>query len=118
MLANKYVAEVAPWTLAKRRKQGQGTPAGDEAEQRLATVLYNLVETLRLVALYLTPILPATSAGILKQLGPGADVPVSAATPALWSDATLAWGGFRAGSRVQPGTVLFPKLETPASERA
>ncbi|HEX6819822.1 MAG TPA: methionine--tRNA ligase, partial [Ktedonobacterales bacterium] len=114
-LANKYVVEVEPWALAKRRKQGQGTPEGEEAERRLATVLYNLVETLRLVALYLTPFLPSTSAGILQQIGPGADVSLVPASPAVWSDDTLQWGGFRPGTHVQPGGVLFPKVEVTAA---
>ncbi len=103
--ANKYVAAVEPWTLAKRRKTD--TADGDtQAEGRLATVLYNLVESLRLVAVYLTPFLPATSQGIASQLG------VSLAAPAVWSEQTLRWGGYVAGTRVQPGGVLFPKLET------
>jgi methionyl-tRNA synthetase len=104
-LANKYVAEVEPWTLAKRRKaEGDG-----EAEWRLASVLYNLVETLRLVAHYLVPFLPSNSEAITAQLG------ARLAAPAVWTEPTLRWGGYPAGTRVQPGGVLFPKLETPAA---
>jgi methionyl-tRNA synthetase len=107
--ANKYVAEVEPWTLAKRRKaEGDG-----EAERRLASVLYNLVETLRLVTHYLAPFLPSTSAAIVAQLGTPTDA--SRAAPAIWTEQTLRWGGYPAGTHVQPGGVLFPKLETPAA---
>jgi methionyl-tRNA synthetase len=104
-LANKYVAEVEPWVLAKRRK----TESDGAAERRLSTALYNLVETLRLVALHLAPFLPSTSQSIATQLG------APFATPAVWTEQTLRWGGYPAGTRVQPGSVLFPKLEAPAT---
>ncbi len=102
--ANKYVAESEPWTLAKRRKAG-----GDEgaaAEARLATVLYNLTETLRLVAHYCAPFIPATAAGIARQLG------VELELDGEWQQ-VASWGRYPAGTTVQPGGVLFPKLELP-----
>jgi methionyl-tRNA synthetase len=96
-VANKYVVEVQPWVLAKQR-------ADPATERRLATTLYNLVETLRLVAHALAAFLPATAEAIGRQLGIALDT----------SDelrAVLAWGRYRAGTVVQPGAVLFPKLE-------
>ncbi len=64
--ANSYVESTAPWSLAKARKaEGADGPA----EQRLATVLYNLVEALRLIAWHVRPFLPTTADGIEKQLG-------------------------------------------------
>ena len=57
--ANKYIDETMPWALAK-----------DESKQgRLATVIYNLLETIRVGAVLLTPYIPKTSANILAQLG-------------------------------------------------
>ena len=57
--ANKYIDETAPWVLAK-----------DESKKgRLATVIYNLLETIRVGAVLLTPYIPKTSANILSQLG-------------------------------------------------
>jgi methionyl-tRNA synthetase len=107
--ANKYVAEVEPWALAKRRKAG---PDSAEAERRLATALYNLVETLRLVAIHIAPFLPATSEGIAAQLG----IALAASGPSHGGiEQTLRWGGTPPETRVQPGGVLFPKLETPAA---
>jgi methionyl-tRNA synthetase len=93
--ANKYVVVVQPWTLAKRRAEGT-------AEQRLATSLYNLIETLRLVAHALVPLLPATAVAIACQLGIALDAGAE-------RSAALAWGGYPAGTSIQPGAVLFPK---------
>ncbi len=57
--ANKYIDETTPWTLAK-----------DEAKrERLGTVLYNLLETIRIAAVLLTPIIPTTSEKIFSILG-------------------------------------------------
>ena len=56
--ANKYIDETTPWILAK-----------DEASKgRLATVIYNLLETIRVGAVLLTPFIPATSESIFSQL--------------------------------------------------
>ncbi|MBN1220035.1 MAG: methionine--tRNA ligase [Anaerolineae bacterium] len=98
--ANKYIVEVQPWVLAKQRQQD---PA---AETRLATILYNLAETLRLAADYCQPFLPATAGSIAQQLGitldPNRD----------WAEVS-SWGRYPAGTVVQPGGVLFPKLVSP-----
>ena len=57
--ANKYIDETTPWVLAK-----------DEANRsRLATVIYNLLETVRIAAVVLTPYIPATAERIFSQLG-------------------------------------------------
>jgi methionyl-tRNA synthetase len=107
--ANKYVGEVEPWALAKQRKAGGAE--GEAAEARLATSLYTLAETLRLVAHYLIPFLPATAEAIAGQLGIGLE------TGGAWSEVT-GWGRYPAGTRIQPGGVLFPKLEVPAETPA
>lgn len=96
-IANKYVVEVQPWALAKRRDD----PA---IERRLATTLYNLVETLRLVAHALAAFLPATAAAIARQLG------ITPHTGAALQE-LLEWGRYRAGTAVRPAAVLFPKHE-------
>ena len=103
--ANRYVAEVEPWTLAKRRKAGGED--GAAAEARLATALYNLVEALRLIAHYCTPFIPATAEGIARQLG------VALETSGDWKQIS-SWGRYPAGTQVRPGSVLFPKIELPA----
>ena len=59
--ANKYIDETTPWTLAK-----------DEAQKdRLATVLYNLLEAIRWGATMLYPIIPETAEEILEKLSAG-----------------------------------------------
>ncbi len=59
--ANKYIDETTPWVLAKNE--------GDKP--RLATVIYNLLETVRIAAVVLTPYIPTTSERIFAQLGTG-----------------------------------------------
>jgi len=57
--ANKYIDETTPWVLGK-----------DEAQaERLATVLYNLLETIRFIGVILAPFMPETSAKILEEIG-------------------------------------------------
>ena len=56
---NKYIDETMPWSLAK-----------DEAQKpRLNTVLYNLLECIRMIGIMLTPVIPDSSSAIAKQLG-------------------------------------------------
>ena len=57
--ANKYIDETTPWSLAKDPDQ----------ISRLATVLYNLLETIRIAAILLEPYMPVTSGKILDQIG-------------------------------------------------
>ncbi len=56
---NKYIDETAPWALAK----------DSSLQQRLATVMYNLVDSLRVIALLVTPFMPQTAEKILALLG-------------------------------------------------
>jgi methionyl-tRNA synthetase len=102
--ANRYVAETEPWVLAKQRKAGDR-----DAAQRLDTVLYTLADTLRLVAHLLVPFLPDTAAKIAAQIG----VALDGDEP--WTSAT-GWGQLAAGTRVQPGPVLFRKWEVSGEE--
>ena len=106
--ANKYVVEVEPWVLARQRGTG---PGGAAAEERLATALYNLVEVLRLVAHYCAPFLPSTAEAIARQLG------ITLDTSGDWAQVT-GWGRYPAGTIVQRGSALFPKLELPAEMAA
>jgi methionyl-tRNA synthetase len=104
--ANKYVGDVEPWTLAKRVKAGDAA-----AEARLATALYNLAEALRLIAYYVAPFLPSVAEGIAAQLG------IALQERPVWAEVTR-WGQLPAGTKTQPGAVLFPKLEAPAETPA
>ena len=91
--ANKYIDETAPWILAK-----------DEAKAaRLQTVMYNLAETLRVVAILVAPFIPSTSPKIYTQLG--LEVPAEF----LLTDAVF--GKMADGTKVQKGEPLYPRIE-------
>lgn len=106
-VANKYVVTVEPWTLAKARKNAADSDAAAAIDARLGTVLYNLVEALRLAALFAQPFIPHAAEGIAAQLG------IDLGAEADWQAATR-WGGYPAGTALQPSGVLFPKIEVAA----
>ena len=89
--ANKYIDENAPWVLAK-----------DEAKKpRLAKVLYNLLDTVRICAGLLTPIMPDTAAVIMERIGAGAYD---------W-DSLATFGVLPAQVTVVTGAALFPRID-------
>jgi methionyl-tRNA synthetase len=95
--ANAFIEERQPWALHK---------AGDAT--RTAEVLGDCLETLRIVALLASPLIPNASAELWRRLGlPGA--PTDARLP----DAA-AWGGLTAGARLEKGAPLFPRIDTEA----
>jgi methionyl-tRNA synthetase len=95
-LVNRYVDEQAPWALAR-----------DPAQRRqLDTVLYNQVESLRLIALLSFPFMPHTAASIWRQLGIEQDI-----AQQRLATATV-WGGILPGTQIQPGEQLFPRIDT------
>ena len=89
--ANKYIDENAPWVLAK----------SEENKPRLAKVLYNLLETVRICAGLLTPFMPATTEEIGKRLG-GADL--------SW-DTLATFGVLPADIAAVNGPALFPRID-------
>lgn len=92
--SNKYIDETTPWVLAK-----------DEAKaERLQTVLYNLLESLRVIALLVSPFIPVSAADMWKQLG------LSDFDKALLADGQT-WGGYPAGTKVCKGNALFPRYD-------
>ncbi len=92
---NLYVEESAPWTLAK-------DPArADE----LAGVIYNCLEAIRIIALYMAPFMPNTSAEVFRRLGLG-----EIADTTDIQEAT-AWGQLPASVAVEVGDPLFPRLD-------
>ena len=91
--ANKYIDETAPWVLAK-----------DEANlPRLARVMYNLLDTLRVCAILLTPFIPDTAAAIFERSG-------APETVRSWDDAK-AFGKLPADVSVHKGENLFPRID-------
>ena len=95
--ANKYIDENAPWALAKDM-EANGT--------RLATVLYNLLETVRLATVLLIPFMPASCEKIFDQIG-------ACGCCRTWESAEK-WGVLAAEVQVQKGEALFPRIDVAA----
>ncbi|HWI63179.1 MAG TPA: methionine--tRNA ligase [Symbiobacteriaceae bacterium] len=95
--ANKYVEEQAPWALAKDPAR-----AG-----RLAAVLYDLAEALRVTAAALSPFLVSTPSAVYGQLGLDT-------APVRWAETE--WGGLRPGTVVRRGAPIFPRIEKVSKE--
>lgn len=92
--ANKYIDETAPWVLAK-----------DEANKpRLAAVLYNLLETIRITSSLLSPFMPTTMPEVWKQIG--------AAEDDVTYENAGKFGVLPADTTVNKGAVLFPRIDT------
>ncbi len=91
--ANKYIDETAPWVLAK-----------DEANNpRLATVLYNLLECVRISAVLLQPFMPSISLQILNQIG-------AQGYARDWESAGE-YGVLAKDAQVEKGENLFPRID-------
>ena len=89
--ANKYIDENAPWVLAK----------SEESKPRLARVLYNLLETVRICGGLLAPFMPATAQEIAKRLG---------GAPMDW-DSLDKWGLLDPQVAAVAGAPLFPRID-------
>jgi len=92
---NRYVEDNAPWALAKT-----------EDTARLNTVLYHLVESLRLIAVQLSPFMPEKIALMLSQIM-NKDVDVN--TLRLSDEA--GWGQLQVGHQCQAPSPIFPRLD-------
>ena len=89
--SNKYIDETMPWLLAK-----------DESKrERLGTVLYNLLESIRIIAVQLKPFMPETSDKILAQLN----------TDISSYDSIQSFGALKAGGHVGAATPLFNRID-------
>ena len=91
--ANKYIDETAPWVLAK-----------DEANKpRLARVMYNLLESLRIAGVLLTPFMPGSMDKLFAQIG-------ACDGCTTWESAGQ-WGVLAADTAVARGENLFPRID-------
>ncbi|MDD2202800.1 MAG: methionine--tRNA ligase [Bacilli bacterium] len=88
---NKYIDETMPWILAK-----------DEAKSdRLGTVLYNLLETIRIISVLLQPFMPETAEKIFKQLN----------TEIITLDSIQNFGNLEISKKVNIGEPLFMRID-------
>ncbi len=88
---NKYIDETAPWALAK-----------DEGQKaRLAEVMYNLCESIRIISVFVAPFMPDTSVKIREQLG--------LAPVECWDECGVF--GKEATYNVKKGEIIFPRID-------
>ncbi|GKX68678.1 methionine--tRNA ligase [Inconstantimicrobium mannanitabidum] len=92
--ANKYIDETTPWILAK----------DEDKKERLGTVLYNLIESLRFTSVLLQAFLPTTSKKINEQIN---------AEVLSWNSLS-AFDGTSAGTKVNKGEAIFPRIDVDA----
>ncbi len=91
---NRYLVANEPWKLA--RDQGK--------KERLATVLYNAAETIRILAAMLSPIIPDGAVSILRQLGVKTDLESIGLS-------SLLWGSLKVGSKIGEVEPVYPRLD-------
>ena len=89
--SNKYIDETTPWALAK----------DEENKERLGTVLYNLLETIRIASVLLMPFMPETAEKIQKQIN----------TDVISYDTLDSFGGYKAGTETNEAEPLFVRLD-------
>ncbi|MDF0643587.1 MAG: methionine--tRNA ligase [Nitrospira sp.] len=93
--ADTFIDKHEPWKLAK-----------DPSKQtELHAVLYSAAECLRMLSLYLYPVMPDTAEKIAEQLGLSVDF----SRPLLRN--TVQWGGLHAGTKIRKGSPLFPRVD-------
>lgn len=105
--ANKYIDETAPWVLAK----------DPEKKQELSNTMYNLMESLRIISVLISPFMPVTARRIWKQLG------IEQSFEDVQLDDIKTFGGIPAGMHIGEAEQLFPRIEVekteaPAKEKA
>ena len=88
---NKYIDETTPWVLAK----------DDSKKDRLNTVIYNLVEAIRMITVYLQAYLPDTAESIFKQIN----------TEINTYGSVFEFGKYESGTKVNDPIVLFKRIE-------
>jgi len=92
---NGYIVGREPWKMFKEKG----------ADESLSRVIWNTLESLRIIWVMLAPVMPATAREALSRLGADAD--------AIGADA-LAWGQLRNGAAVRAGDPLFPRIDAAA----
>jgi methionyl-tRNA synthetase len=97
---NQYLDQTAPWSLAKEKTR----------HTRLASVLYHALESLRIIAILIYPVMPQAGIEIWRQIG---------LEPQLaeqeFRQAKI-WGQYRVGSVMETPKPLFPRIEAPKAD--
>ncbi len=90
---NKYIDETMPWSLAKN----------EENKARLAEVMFNLVESIRIISILIQPFMPETPNKIWAQLA-------VAENQRTWESAGK-WGGYEQTAPITTGEIIFPRID-------
>ena len=93
-MVNRYIVERKPWTMAKDPSQ----------RERLEMIIYNLLESLRIIAVLISPFMPSSAEKIMEQIGIE-DI------KAQDFKGVHCWGGLIAGSALKRADALFPRVE-------
>jgi len=91
---NKYIDLAAPWALAR-----------EDDKERLDTVMYSIIESIRIIVILIYPFLPDTAEKMWDQIGIAEDlnsqgIPID-----------TGWGGLKPGAKVRRGEPLFPRIQ-------
>jgi len=89
--ANKYIDETEPWVLGK----------DENKKDRLGTVLYNLLESIRIAGILLNPIIPESAAKIFAQIN----------TDVTGYETAFEFGGLKAGDKVNKAEPIFMRVD-------
>jgi methionyl-tRNA synthetase len=92
---NQYINSTAPWNLQKT----------DEGKKRLATVMYNSHEALRVISILIYPFMPSTAEKITEQLG------IENSVEKQGLESLASWGWVKAGTKSAPGPQIFPRID-------
>jgi len=90
--ANKYIDQTGPWALKEEHQR-----------PRLATIMYNLLESVRVCNVLLTPFMPQSVEKIAAQIG--------ASAPLCTWESARSYGGLPLDVQVSKGEVLFPRID-------
>lgn len=92
---NRYIDHRAPWKLSKEGN-----------EERLKSVVYTFLESLRQISVMLYPFMPESAEKMWDQLG------IKEEKEALTLSSLNKWGALKSGTVVNKGSILFPRVET------
>lgn len=92
---NLYVEDSAPWNLAK----------SGETRDQLCAVIYNSLEAIRIIALFMAPFMPNTSAEVFRRMS------LNDIAEITDIESASAWGALPAGNSIEKGDPLFPRLD-------
>ena len=93
---NRYIHQTQVWTLAKSK----------ETKGRMGTILYNSMEALRVIAVLISPFMPATASRICRQIG------LDDSSEVQGLDTITAWGGLQSGRGIGKPEPIFPRIDS------